>query len=72
LGAAALGADTAEHIALWSLAISHRLPLTALADLAAAFPSRAEAARSLAVMASGPRLTAPWRRRIISLLGKFA
>jgi hypothetical protein len=46
-----------------------RLP--ALAGLVAAYPSRADMARALATGATRPRLTTPWRRRIIRLLGKF-
>jgi pyruvate/2-oxoglutarate dehydrogenase complex dihydrolipoamide dehydrogenase (E3) component len=71
LGAAVLGPDAAEHIALWALAMDKRLPLPALASLAAAYPSRADAARALADAGIRPRLTAPWRRRIIRLLAKF-
>lgn len=71
LGAAALGRDASEHIALWSLAIGRGLPLSAMAELVAAYPSRVDAARSLALAAAGPRLTRPWRKRIIALLGKF-
>jgi pyruvate/2-oxoglutarate dehydrogenase complex dihydrolipoamide dehydrogenase (E3) component len=71
LGAAALGRDAAEHVALWSLAISRGLSLAAMTEFAAAYPSRAEAARSLALMATAPGLTSPWRKRIITLLGKF-
>src|SRR5262249_2731021 len=71
LGVSALGPDAAEHIALWALAMERGVRLAALAGLAAAYPSRADAARALAATATGPRLTAPWRRRIIRLLGKF-
>ena len=71
LGVTALGPEAAEHVALWGLAMNKRLRLSALAGLAAAYPSRADAARALAASATQPRLTAPWRRRIIRLLGKF-
>jgi pyruvate/2-oxoglutarate dehydrogenase complex dihydrolipoamide dehydrogenase (E3) component len=70
LGAAALGRDAAEHIALWSLAIQERIPLSALARLEAAYPSRADVARALAMEAAAG-LTGRLRKRIIRLLGKF-
>jgi hypothetical protein len=71
LGAAAIGRDAGEHIALWSLALQARLPLAAFAELAVAYPSRADNARALAVSAGAPRLTAGARKRIIRVLGRF-
>jgi pyruvate/2-oxoglutarate dehydrogenase complex dihydrolipoamide dehydrogenase (E3) component len=71
LGAAALGRDAAEHIALWSLAIGAGLSLPALADLRAAYPTRADVARALAASAQAQRLTGGSRKRIIRFLGKF-
>jgi pyruvate/2-oxoglutarate dehydrogenase complex dihydrolipoamide dehydrogenase (E3) component len=71
LGAAAIGRDAAEHIALWSLALRARLPLSAMARLSTVYPSRADVARVLAASAGVPRLTAAARKRIIRLLGKF-
>ncbi len=71
IGATVLSRDAAEHIALWALAMQARLPLSKIAALAPAYPSRAALARALAAVASGPRLTGGSRKRIIRLLGKF-
>lgn len=78
LGASIVGRGADEQIALWSLAIANRLTLSALAALAAPYPTRSELARQLAVWgitgaerAGDQGLTSPWRRRIIRWLGKL-
>jgi pyruvate/2-oxoglutarate dehydrogenase complex dihydrolipoamide dehydrogenase (E3) component len=73
LGAAIVGHDAGESIALWSLAVANGLPLSALAAMPAPYPARAEMSRELARETAGSQvgLTASWRRRIIELLRKF-
>ncbi len=77
LGAAIVGHGAGEMIALWSLAIANRLPLSAMAAFPAPYPTRADISQRLAAglgeaaAATGGGLTAPWRRRIIGLLRKF-
>jgi pyruvate/2-oxoglutarate dehydrogenase complex dihydrolipoamide dehydrogenase (E3) component len=75
LGAGIVGHDAGEMIALWSLAVARRLPISALASLPVPYLTRAEISRRVAAgMAERdihPGLTATWRRRIIRWLGKL-
>ena len=77
LGAGIAGHDAGEMIALWSLAIARRLPISALASFPAPSLTRAEISHRVAASlaernaAETPGLAAAWRRRIITLLGKF-
>jgi pyruvate/2-oxoglutarate dehydrogenase complex dihydrolipoamide dehydrogenase (E3) component len=71
LGAAIVGHDAGEMIALWSLAIARRLDIGAMAAFVPPYPSRAEVARRVAARFNGPGLTPPWRRRIIEFLRRF-
>jgi pyruvate/2-oxoglutarate dehydrogenase complex dihydrolipoamide dehydrogenase (E3) component len=69
LGAAAVGRDASEAVALWSLAIGRHLSLADMRALASPYPSRADVSRAVAALGAG--LTSPWRKRIIGLLRKF-
>ena len=77
LGAAIVGHDAGEMIALWSLAVSRRLPVSELAALPAPYLTRAEISRRVAAGLAGrdgaekPGLTGIWRRRIINVLRKL-
>ncbi len=77
LGAAIVGHDAGEMIALWSLALANRLSIGAMASFPAPYPTRAEISRRVAAGfgeragGGGPGLTAGWRRRIIEFLRKF-
>ncbi len=77
LGAGIVGHDAGEMIALWSLAVSRRLPISALAALPAPYLTRAEISRRVAAGlaerdgAEKPGLTAIWRKRIITALSKL-
>ena len=71
LGAAIVGHDAGEQIALWALAIANRLPIGAMGAFPAPYPSRSDIARRVAASFAGPALTAPWRGRMIALLRRF-
>jgi pyruvate/2-oxoglutarate dehydrogenase complex dihydrolipoamide dehydrogenase (E3) component len=71
LGAAIVGHDAGEQIAIWSLAVANRLNIRALINLVPPYPARAEIARRVAETYLAPGLTPPWQRRIIEFLRKF-
>lgn len=70
LGAAAVGREAGEVIALWSLAIANRLTIDAMQTFVAPYPTRADLSRRIAESFTGPGLTPPPRRRIIDFLRK--
>ena len=71
LGAAIVGHEAGEQIALWSLAVANGLDIDAMAGFVPPYPSRAEISRRVAETFRGPGLTPHWRRRIIEFLRKF-
>jgi pyruvate/2-oxoglutarate dehydrogenase complex dihydrolipoamide dehydrogenase (E3) component len=71
LGAAIVGHEAGEQIAIWSLAVTNRLDIRALINLVPPYPARAEIARRVAETYLAPGLTPSWRRRIIEFLRKF-
>lgn len=77
LGAGIVGHDAGEMIALWSLAVAHRLPIRTIADLPMPYLTRAEISRRVAMglaerqASDRPGLAARWRRMIIDLLRKL-
>ncbi len=75
LGAGIVGHDAGEMIALWSLAVARRLPISALADLSAPYLTRADISRRIAASLSQrdvrPGLAVLWRRRLIDLLRRL-
>ena len=71
LGAAIVGHEAGEQIALWTLAISNRLTIRAMLDFVPPYPSRAEISKRVAETYRRAGLTSGWRQRIIEFLGKF-
>ena len=75
LGAAIVGHDAGEMIALWSLAVAQRLPISVLDALPAPYLTRAEISRRVAASLKErddrPGPAAAWRRRVVNLLGKL-
>ena len=71
LGAAIVGHEAGEQIALWSLAIANRLDIESMLSFVPPYPARAEISRRVAETFRGPGLTPGWYRRIIEFLRKF-
>jgi len=71
VGAAAVGREAGEIIALWSLAIASRLDIAAMQSFVAPYPTRADISRRVAATFAGPGLTPLPKRRIIDFLRKF-
>jgi pyruvate/2-oxoglutarate dehydrogenase complex dihydrolipoamide dehydrogenase (E3) component len=71
LGAAMVGHEAGEQIAIWSLAVANRLNIRAIINLVPPYPARAEIARRVAETFLAPGLTPSWQRRIIEFLRKF-
>jgi pyruvate/2-oxoglutarate dehydrogenase complex dihydrolipoamide dehydrogenase (E3) component len=71
LGAAIVGHDAGEQIALWSFAIANRLGIESMLSFVPPYPARAEISRRVAETFYGPGLTPGWYRRIIEFLRKF-
>jgi pyruvate/2-oxoglutarate dehydrogenase complex dihydrolipoamide dehydrogenase (E3) component len=71
LGAAMVGHEAGEQIAIWSLAVANRLNIRAIINLVPPYPARAEIARRVAETFLAPGLTPTWQRRIIEFLRKF-
>jgi pyruvate/2-oxoglutarate dehydrogenase complex dihydrolipoamide dehydrogenase (E3) component len=66
LGAAIVGHDAAEMIAMWTLAVRQGLNIAALADLAVPCPSYAETSIQAAQGLPPPAATSSWLRRFIA------
>ncbi len=77
LGAAIVGHDAGEMIAPWSLAVSRRLPIAALAGLPAPYLTRTEISRRVAAglaernQAKETDFMVAWRRRAIDWLRRL-
>jgi len=71
LGAAIVGHDAGELIALWSLAIANGMNIRAIAGMAPGYPSRAEISKRVGEAFDEVDLTRQFRRRIIEFLRKF-
>ena len=71
LGAAIVGAQAGETIALWALALGQRLPIGAMAGLIAPYPSYAELGKRAAITYFMRGLTSARVRRIIGWLRRF-
>jgi pyruvate/2-oxoglutarate dehydrogenase complex dihydrolipoamide dehydrogenase (E3) component len=71
LGAAVVGDEAAEQIALWALVLAGGINIRTLADLVVPYPTRAAGATRLAAGFEGGGLTPLLRRRIIEFLRKF-
>jgi pyruvate/2-oxoglutarate dehydrogenase complex dihydrolipoamide dehydrogenase (E3) component len=76
LGAGIVGTGAAEMIALWSLAVANRLPLSAIAELPVPYPTRSAIARRVASLLVEEKVEAGgliggWRTRILDLMRKL-
>jgi pyruvate/2-oxoglutarate dehydrogenase complex dihydrolipoamide dehydrogenase (E3) component len=71
LGATIVGAAAGELITTWTLAISRRLDLRAIAGIVVPYPTLAEVGKRAAITYFTPSLTSPWVRRIIALLRRL-
>ncbi len=68
LGAGIAAPHAGEMIGAWTLAIARRVPLAAMADLVAPYPTRAEAAKRAAGSLYASRLFAASTQRLVRLL----
>jgi pyruvate/2-oxoglutarate dehydrogenase complex dihydrolipoamide dehydrogenase (E3) component len=68
VGAGILGAGAGEMISLYSLAISRRVPLSALAGLIVPYPTRSEAGKRAAGSFYTPALFSGRTRKVVRLL----
>jgi pyruvate/2-oxoglutarate dehydrogenase complex dihydrolipoamide dehydrogenase (E3) component len=71
LGTTIVGAQAGELIATWTLAITQGLKVGALLGTVLPYPTLSEVGKRAALTYFTPSLTAPWVRRIISLLRRF-
>lgn len=70
LGASIVGADAGDQLGLWSLAISQKLKIGAIAGLILPYPTRSEAAKRAAGDYYTPTLFSERTRTIVRLLQK--
>lgn len=71
LGAGIVGANADELIAPWTLAVTKKLPIRALTEVVAPYPTLGEISKRAAYDFYRPGLTNPWTRRIIALLRRL-
>jgi pyruvate/2-oxoglutarate dehydrogenase complex dihydrolipoamide dehydrogenase (E3) component len=71
LGAGILGAGAGDLILPWTLAISQKLRIGAIANLIVPYPTRGEAGKRAAGCHYTPALFSPRTRRIVRLLARF-
>jgi pyruvate/2-oxoglutarate dehydrogenase complex dihydrolipoamide dehydrogenase (E3) component len=71
LGAGILAPNAGEMIGLWSLAISQRVRLSALASQILPYPTRSEAGKRAAGAHFLSRLFAPRTKRLVRLLARL-
>jgi pyruvate/2-oxoglutarate dehydrogenase complex dihydrolipoamide dehydrogenase (E3) component len=71
VGASILGAGAGDLILPWSLAISQRLKIRAMADLVVPYPTRGEAGKRAAGSFYTPTLFSPRTHRLVRLLAQF-
>ena len=71
LGAAIVGAQAGELIAIWALAIAQGLNIRAMTDVVLPYPTLSETGKRAAIDNFTPGLTSPWVRRIIAWLRLF-
>jgi pyruvate/2-oxoglutarate dehydrogenase complex dihydrolipoamide dehydrogenase (E3) component len=71
LGVTIVGAQAGELIAGWSMAMTQKLNVRAITDVALPSPTLSEIGKSAALDYFTPRLTSPWTRRIIAWLRIF-
>jgi pyruvate/2-oxoglutarate dehydrogenase complex dihydrolipoamide dehydrogenase (E3) component len=71
LGAGILGPHAGEMITPWTLAISRRIPLSAIATMIMPYPTRSEAGKRAAGEFYAPRLFAQRTRGLVRLLARL-
>jgi pyruvate/2-oxoglutarate dehydrogenase complex dihydrolipoamide dehydrogenase (E3) component len=71
LGATIAGASAGELITAWTLAVSQRLNVKAVAGIVVPYPTFSEIGKRAAITYFTPSLTSNWVRRIIGLLRRF-
>jgi pyruvate/2-oxoglutarate dehydrogenase complex dihydrolipoamide dehydrogenase (E3) component len=71
LGAAILGLGAGDQIMAWTLAVSQRLKIGAIANLIVPYPTRGEAGKRAAGSFYTPTLFSPRTRRLVRLLAHF-
>jgi pyruvate/2-oxoglutarate dehydrogenase complex dihydrolipoamide dehydrogenase (E3) component len=71
LGAGFLAPHAGEMIGAWTLAIAHRMKLSALAGMIVPYPTLAEAGKRAAGSFYTPRLFSPGTKRLIRLLSRL-
>jgi pyruvate/2-oxoglutarate dehydrogenase complex dihydrolipoamide dehydrogenase (E3) component len=71
LGASIVGANAGEQIALWSLAVSRKLKMSAIASLVLPYPTLGEAGKRAAVSYYAGLPRKPWLRKLIGILKIF-
>jgi pyruvate/2-oxoglutarate dehydrogenase complex dihydrolipoamide dehydrogenase (E3) component len=71
LGATIVGAQAGELITTWTLAVSRRLNIRALAGIIVPYPTLAEIGKRAAITYFTVGVTNIWVRRIITLLRRF-
>jgi pyruvate/2-oxoglutarate dehydrogenase complex dihydrolipoamide dehydrogenase (E3) component len=71
LGVTIVGAQAAELISMWTLAIAQGLNIHAMADVVVPYPALSEIGKRAAVYFFAPSLTSPRLRRIIAWLRIF-
>lgn len=70
LGASIVGAGAGDQLGLWSLAITQRLKIGAIAGLTLPYPTRSEAGKRAAGVYYAPKLFSARTRAFVRLLQK--
>jgi pyruvate/2-oxoglutarate dehydrogenase complex dihydrolipoamide dehydrogenase (E3) component len=71
LGVTLVGPEAGELIGLWSLAMSARLRIGAVAGLTLPYPTLGEISKRAAGQFFAPTLFGPWTRRLVGLIQRF-
>jgi pyruvate/2-oxoglutarate dehydrogenase complex dihydrolipoamide dehydrogenase (E3) component len=71
VGAAIVGAQAGELIAMWTLAIAQGLNIRAVTDIVLPYPTLSELGKRAAIDFFTPSLTSPWVRRTIGWMRIF-
>jgi len=71
IGAGILAPHAGEMISAWALAISRRVPLSALAGLIVPYPTRSEAGKRAAASFYAPRLFSARTKALVQLLARL-
>ncbi len=71
VGAAIVGRNAGELIALWAMAVSQKLTVKALTATVLPYPTLSETAKRVAVTYYTPKLDSPWLKRMIRFMRMF-